>query len=36
MLAGNLCVTRRREPSLALTTTEGCFFFYYFSLNPSV
>ena len=38
MLAGNLCVTRRREPPLALTTTEGCFFFsffFFFSLNPS-
>ena len=36
MLAGNLCVARRREPSLALTTTEGWFFlFLFFSLNPS-
>ena len=35
MLAGNLCVARRREPSLALTTTEGCFFLFLFFLNLS-
>ena len=36
MLAGNLCVTRRREPPLALTTTEGWFFlFLFFFSNPS-
>ena len=30
MLAGNLCVTRRRGPPLALTTIEGCFFLFLF------
>lgn len=28
MLAGNLGVTPRREPPLALTTIEGCCFFF--------
>ena len=32
MLAGNLGVTPRREPPLALTTIEGCCFFF---SNPS-
>ena len=36
MLTGNLCVTRRRGPPLALTTIEGCFFlFLFFFPNPS-
>lgn len=35
MLAGNLGVTRRREPPLALTTIEGCFFLFLFFSNPS-
>ena len=30
MMAGNLCVTRRREPPFALTTIEGCFFLFLF------
>ena len=29
MLAENLGVTRRREPPLALTTIEGCFFSFF-------
>ena len=39
MLAGNLSVTRRRGPPLALTTIEGCFFlflFFFFQIHQIV